>query len=118
MAKKPVIIPLSFWRGNSESFEFRFKDVSGNPFDLTGYDVTLSINHDAGTVKKKLSTGSIVCADVTLGVISTEVTPTETRAMIMQRRPGSWELEISTNDGYQRTLLAGPVTADGGLNDD
>lgn len=118
MATKPAKKSLTFWRGNSEPFEFRLKNKLGEPFDLTGYELTMSVAHDNGVVTKRLSDGSIVCADLTTGVVSTEFSPTETRPMIMARRPGEWELELSTNDGYQRTLMHGPVVAEGGLNND
>ena len=116
---KPVIVKLNFWRGNSEPFEFRLENADGTPFDLTGYDVRMRVTHDNATLRKKLSDGSMLCADPLTGIVSTEFSPAETRPMIMSRKPGDWELEIATDDGaYQRTLLAGPVVAEGGNNDD
>ena len=116
---KPVTMKLQFWRGNSEPFEFRLEDKNALPFDLTGYDVAMRVTHDNGILIKRLSAGTMLCADLTTGIVSCEFTPAETRQMIMCRRPGDWELEISTgDDAYQRTLINGPVTAEGGNNVD
>lgn len=116
---KPAIVKLNFWRGNTEPFEFRLEDKTGAPFDLTGYDVRMRVSHDNGIIRKSLAAGTMTCADPTTGVVSAEFSPAETRPMIMSRKPGDWELEISTDNGaFQRTLMTGPVTAEGGDNDD
>lgn len=116
---KPVIVKLNFWRGNTEPFEFRLEDKNGAAFDLTGYDVRMRVSHDNGIIRKSLAAGTMTCADPTTGIVSTEFSPAETRPMIMSRRPGDWEFEISTDNGaFQRTLMTGPVTAEGGDNDD
>lgn len=119
MAKRPTEFPLYFWRGNSEAFEFRLKDKDGNAFDLTDYDVQMTVNHDGGTLKKKVSDNSISCADKTTGIISVKFTSTETRALSATKSPAGWELELSNEaTGYQKTLLYGKVTVEGGINDD
>lgn len=115
----PANRPLSIWRGNTETFRFRLRQSDGAPVDLTGAKLVFKLAHDGGILAKASGEDDAwTIADPATGQAELFLTAAETRSLAKAvRAPSTYELEWWSGR-EQRTLLAGKVNVEGGVNDD
>jgi len=105
----PVSVPLKLYRGDTRVWEDTFS-VDGAPMDLTGYTFLAQIraNPDA----EPMAVLDVQVLDAAAGKIRRTLTATEAAKLV----PGKaqWDFQITSADGYTRTVMAGGVviTAD------
>jgi hypothetical protein len=104
-------------RGNSFRRIFRFKDGAGDPVDLTGSILVFVAEAGAIRLIKSTADGSLGMPDPSIGEITLNLAPAETRQFPVGRLRARYEIERRI-EGEETTLVSGCITVMDGINDD
>ena len=103
--------------GNTLTVPLRFKSADGSPFDLTGSELVFYCKAQQGSVNLRKTIGSgLAMSDPASGRVTVTLTAAETRSLPAGRMT-DYEIERRI-DGTEKTLLAGLIEVEAGINDD
>lgn len=103
--------PLSIDQGDSETFEFYFKNSTGTPIDLTGYTATMDIFWNHGRYPGNgylLANGGIVTLTGVITVLTGKIVFTLSSAL-SATIPASGVDNAIQNTQYKVKLISGSV---------
>ena len=114
----PAKYDLIFWTGNDLEFQFRAKQESGDPFDLTGSELVMTITHgQSQKISIQTGTPNLVITDAANGLFAVKISRDVTR-QIRPRYPNViYEIERRI-DGIETTIINGNIVLLGGNNKD
>jgi len=101
----PAQVALRLYRGDTRVWEDTFS-VDGAPMDLTGYTYLAQIRATADA-EEPMAVLDVEVIDAVAGQLRRTLTATEADKLV----PGkaAWDFQITSADGYTRTVLAGQV---------
>lgn len=92
--------------GDDKPYSFKFRDQSGDPENITGWDVNLEIWEDDSRSTVVLSKTVSSHDDPTAGETTLELTSTDTSGVSGTKY---YEFSVDTDAGKHRTVLRGHV---------
>ena len=104
-----AIANLSVDQGASFTSDVTVKDANGNPFDLSGYTAQAKLAKWYNSVNTRVSFTTTVAADATTGIVSLQLSKTQTEALDDTRYV--YDLEITqTSSGNVTRVIEGIIT--------
>lgn len=103
----PAILNITIYQGDTYEQTFRFRLSDGTYMNLAGYTGSAEI--------RRVPSEDIVLATFTVTMLEDNeslqisLTPEETAALTVGRRPYSWDLQLVDSEGFVTTYLAGSV---------
>ena len=104
-----AIANLSVDQGATFTSDVTVKDANGNPFDLSGYTAQAKLAKGYNSVNTRVSFTTTVAADATTGIVSLQLSKTQTEALDDTRYV--YDLEITqTSSGNVTRVIEGIIT--------
>lgn len=108
---KPAVATLSLWRNAPVETQFALVDDDGNPVDLSGVTVGLTMTGLEGGASLALRTDApdeiLKITDATAGIVTLTVGAAMAESVLVGQR-GQWRLWLAV-DGGEVPLIYGPV---------
>lgn len=101
----PVQVPLKLYRGDTRVWQDTFH-VDGAPMPLTGYTFLAQIRAAADDAEP-MAVLEVEALDAAAGTLQRTLTATEADKLVPGR--AVWDFQLTSADGYTRTVMAGPV---------
>jgi len=102
---------ITIEEGSTFSQRWTYKDVNGNPIDLTGYTARMQVRekHSSSTAVIDISDGNGITLGGAAGTIDIEILPAATINLALPKGFGVYDMELTPPDGKTFRLMEGGV---------